>query len=118
MPWVAAELAAMAPGTVQLNILAWNKKLTKYVNDGQPEKVMQLFQQMQGGMSPNKFTFVQLIHTCAGLEALKDGRHVHEQSGWDSDVFVETSLIDMYAKCWSMEDAWNMFNKMPLHYMT
>jgi pentatricopeptide repeat protein len=115
---VAAELAAMAPGTVQLNIFAWNKKLTKYVKDGQPEKVMQLFQQMQGGMSPNKFTFVLLIHTCAGLEALKDGRHVHEQSGWDSDVFVETSLIDTYAKCWSMEDAWNMFNKMPSHYMT
>jgi hypothetical protein len=28
---------------VQLNIFAWNKKLTKYVNHGQPEKVMQLF---------------------------------------------------------------------------
>jgi pentatricopeptide repeat protein len=54
---VAAELAAMAPGTVQLNIFAWNKKLTKYVKDGQPEKVMQLFQQMRGGMSPNRFTF-------------------------------------------------------------
>jgi hypothetical protein len=79
--------------------------------------MMQLFQQMQGGMSPNKFTFVQLIHACAGLEALKDGRHVHEQSGWYSDVFVETSLIDMYAKCWSMEDAWDIFNKIPSHYM-
>jgi len=25
----------------------WNKKLTKYVKDGQPEKVIQLFQQPQ-----------------------------------------------------------------------
>jgi hypothetical protein len=32
-------MAAMAPGTVQLNIFAWNRKLTKYVKDGQPEKV-------------------------------------------------------------------------------
>jgi hypothetical protein len=31
---VAAEIAAMAPGTVQLNIFAWNKKLTQYVKDG------------------------------------------------------------------------------------
>ncbi len=45
LPWVAAEIAVLAPGTVQLNIFAWNQKLTKYVKDGQSEKVMQLFQQ-------------------------------------------------------------------------
>jgi hypothetical protein len=28
---------------VQLNIFAWNQKLTKYVKDGQSEKVMQFF---------------------------------------------------------------------------
>jgi hypothetical protein len=35
-PWVAAEIAALAPGTVPLNVFAWNQKLTKYVKDGQP----------------------------------------------------------------------------------
>jgi len=44
---VAAEMAAMAPGTVQLHIFSQNKELTKYANDGQPGKAMQLFQQMQ-----------------------------------------------------------------------
>jgi hypothetical protein len=43
---VAAEMAEMAPGTVQLNLFPWNQKLAKYVKDGQPEKVMQLFQPM------------------------------------------------------------------------
>jgi hypothetical protein len=33
-PWVAAEIAAMAPGMVQLMIFPWNKKLTKYVKGG------------------------------------------------------------------------------------
>jgi pentatricopeptide repeat protein len=62
---VAAE---MAPGTVQLNIFARNKKLKKCVKDGQPEKAMQLFQWMQQeGMSPDKFTFVQVIDSCVGL---------------------------------------------------
>jgi len=32
--------------------------------------------------------------------------------GCDSDVFVESSLVDMYAKCRSMEEAWKVFNKM------
>jgi hypothetical protein len=44
--WVSAKMAAMAAGTVQLSIFAWNQELTKYVKDGQPEKAMQLFQQI------------------------------------------------------------------------
>ncbi len=66
---MAAKMAAIAPGTVQLSIFAWNKKLTKYVKDGQSEKAVQYFRQMQwGGMCPDKFTFVQVIKACAGLE--------------------------------------------------
>jgi hypothetical protein len=44
---MVAKMAAIAPGTVQLSIFAWNKKLRKYVKDGQSEKVVQHFQQMQ-----------------------------------------------------------------------
>ncbi len=52
----------MPPGTVQLSILGWNKKLMRYVKDGQPGKAMQLFQQMQQeGMNPDKFTFVHVL---------------------------------------------------------
>jgi pentatricopeptide repeat protein len=72
---------------------------------------------MQGeGVSPNKFTFVQVIKACAGLGTLEDGRLVHKQliqTGCESDVFVGSSLVDMYAKCGSIEDAWRVFNKMP-----
>ncbi len=42
LPRVAAKIAVMAPGTVQLNIFAWNQKLTKYVKDGQLEKAIKL----------------------------------------------------------------------------
>jgi pentatricopeptide repeat protein len=58
-PWVEAELAAMAPGTVQLSIFSWNSRLARYVKAGQYENTTRLFQQMkQEGMSPDKFTFV------------------------------------------------------------
>jgi pentatricopeptide repeat protein len=33
--------------------------------------------------------------------------------GIQIDVFVGSSLVDMYAKCGSKADAWRMFNKMP-----
>jgi pentatricopeptide repeat protein len=114
---VAPEMTAVTPGTLLLNIYVWNKKLKKFVKGGQPEKVMHLFQQMQQeGMSPNKFTFILVINACAALGALEDGRHVHEQiiqSGCEFDIFVGSSLVDMYAECGSIEDAQRMFNNMP-----
>ncbi len=107
----------MDPCTVQWNIFGWNKKLTKHVKAGQPEKARQLSQQMQReGMSPDKFTLVQVINACSGSGTLEDGMLVHKrhiQSGCESDVFVGRNLVDMYAKCGSIEDAWRVFNKMP-----
>ncbi len=83
---------------------------------GQHEKTMELFQQMQQeGMTPDRFTFVRVLNSCSSLRALEKGRHVHEQiiqEGCESDVFVRNSLIDMYAKCGAIDDAWKVFNRM------
>ncbi len=67
-------------------------------------------------MHPNTVTFVGVLNACASVVALEEGRSVHEQiiqSGCESDVFVGSSLVDMYAKCRSLEDAWRVFHKMP-----
>jgi pentatricopeptide repeat protein len=87
------------------------------VKCGQGQKALELFQQMQQeGVQPNSVTFVGVLNACASVLALEDGRCAHKQiieSGWDSDIFVGSSLVDMYAKCGSMEDAWNVFKNMP-----
>jgi len=115
--WVRAQLAAMAPGTVQLDMFSWNRRLARYVKAGQHEKTIELYQEMQQkGMSPDNFTFVPVLNACASLRALEAGRKVHEeiiQSGCKADVFVGSSLVDMYSKCGSMEDACKVFNNMP-----
>ncbi len=49
-----------------------------------------------------------VLNAFASVVVLDEGRHVQEQiieSGWDSNAFVVSSLVDMYAKCGSMEDA-------------
>ncbi|KAH8930887.1 hypothetical protein BDL97_20G005200 [Sphagnum fallax] len=115
--WVRAQLAAMAPGTVQLDMLSWNRRLARYVKAGQHEKTIELYQEMQQkGTSRDNFTFVPVLNACASLRALEAGRKVHEeiiQSGCKADVFVGSSLVDMYAKCGSLEDAQRVFSKMP-----
>jgi pentatricopeptide repeat protein len=114
---VVAELAAMAPGIVQFDSFSWNRMLVRDTKTGEYEKTMELFKRMQiKGMRLDRFRIVILLSACASLHALKGGRQAQEQimqTGCKADVFVGSSLIDMYAKCGSMEDAHRVFNKMP-----
>ncbi|CAK9869368.1 unnamed protein product [Sphagnum jensenii] len=131
--WVVAELAVIAPGTVQLDTFSWNRKLarvfTRIPSRGEVTwnamifrhvkrtKALELFQQMQlDGVQPDPVTFVGMLNACASVAALEEGRHVHEQiiqSGCESDTFVGSSLVDMSVKYRSMKDAWRTFNRMP-----
>ncbi len=56
-----------------------------------------------------------VLKSCASVAVIEEGRCVHQQiiqSGLESDVFVGSSLVDMYAKCGRVEDAGNVFKKM------
>jgi pentatricopeptide repeat protein len=90
-----------------------------FVKSGQGQKSLELFWQMeQKGVEPDPVTFVGVLNACASLSALGEGRRIHQQiiqSGLESAVFVGSSLLDMYAKCGSIEDAQKVFNKMPMH---
>jgi pentatricopeptide repeat protein len=100
------------------NVVAWNAMILGLVKCGQGQKALELYQQMQHeGVKPGPLTFVGLLNACATLSVLEDGKRVHEQtiqSGCESDIFVASSLINMYAKCGSIEDAQRVFNKMPI----
>ncbi len=67
-------------------------------------------------MQPNSVTFVGVLKACANVAVIEEGRCVHQQilqSGLESDVFVGSSLVDTYAKHGRIEDAGNVFTKMP-----
>ncbi|CAM6036345.1 unnamed protein product [Sphagnum compactum] len=100
------------------NVVSWNVMISGLVKCGQGHKALELFQQMQQeGVEPSSVTFVGVLNACASVVALEEGRHVHQQivkSGCESNIFVGSSLVDMYAKCGSMEEACEVFNKMPL----
>jgi pentatricopeptide repeat protein len=83
---------------------------------GQGQKALEVSWQMQKeGVKPNSVTLVGVLNACASVIVLEEGRFVHQQiiqSVLESDVFVGNSLVDMYAKCGSLEAAWIAFNKM------
>jgi len=64
---------------------------------------------------PSPIASVVVLNACASIGALEEGMHGHEQiiqRGFESNVQL-ANLIDMYAKCGIMEEAWRVFNKIP-----
>ncbi len=101
------------------DVVSWTSLILGHVKCGEAEKALELFQQMQRErVKSNPVTFVGVVNACTSILALDTGRHVHEQiikCGHESNIFVANSLIDMYGKCGSIEDAKKVFNNMPTH---
>jgi len=98
------------------NMVSWNAMIAGLARNGYCDEALKVFRQMKlTSARPDLDTFASTLSACAKLAALEHGREVHEEivrSGFHSDVFVETALVDMYGKCGSIEDARKVFDKM------
>eukprot|EP01018_Ginkgo_biloba_P040201 Gb_37572 [translate_table: standard] len=99
------------------NVVSWTAMIAGYAQNGHPEEALELFCGMQQtDLKPDHFTFTNVIGVCARLEALEQGKEIHNciiKTGFESNVFVGSALVDFYAKCNSLEDARHMFDTMP-----
>lgn len=95
----------------------WNTMVAGYALHDESEKSLQLFYVMQNnGMVPDHVTFVSTLNACSSLGALHEGRRIHSQIlelGLESDGFIGNALVDMYAKCGSLQNAQLLFDRLP-----
>eukprot|EP01018_Ginkgo_biloba_P019138 Gb_38417 [translate_table: standard] len=102
--------------TCTRDLFLWNAMIIGYVNNGPCEEALAFYYQMKSiGIQPDKFSFPFVIKACASLSALQKGMEIHDdivRSGFESDIFVETALVAMYAKCGIIELARKLFDKM------
>ncbi|KAK7244858.1 hypothetical protein RIF29_39686 [Crotalaria pallida] len=69
------------------------------------------------GSVPDRYTYPSVIKACCGMGKVWEGKMVHGSAlrcGVDGDVFVGTSLIDLYGKCGEIGDADKVFDGMPV----
>lgn len=101
----------------QRNVVSWNAMIAGYARHTHQDEVFKLFRHMQqDGVSPDHVTFTILLNACASPEALEEGRTVHShivRRGLMSDVTVTNSLVSMYARCGNLQEAREVFYRIP-----
>ncbi|KAF8410571.1 hypothetical protein HHK36_003102 [Tetracentron sinense] len=100
------------------NPFDWNTRLRTYVEKNKHEEVLLLYLSMvMDCVPPDEFTFPLVLKACSALDKIREGKQVHThvvKNGilYSQNVFVQNSLLYMYASCGSLDVAKRVFNKM------
>ncbi|KAK9143978.1 hypothetical protein Syun_013378 [Stephania yunnanensis] len=98
------------------DVITWNSLLSGYLLHESSEKVLVILQKMQSaGFKPNSSSIATVLQAISDLGLLVSGKEVHGyviRNGLEHDVYVGTSLIDMYLKCSSLSGAQAAFDYM------
>ncbi|KAI4314055.1 hypothetical protein L6164_026998 [Bauhinia variegata] len=97
------------------NVFSWNGLIGGYALNGHFSEVLGSFKRMliDANVLPNDATLVTVLTACSRLWALDMGKWVHiyaENIGYKGNLFVGNALIDLYAKCGTIENAVVVFN--------
>ncbi|XP_010542851.1 PREDICTED: pentatricopeptide repeat-containing protein At3g12770 [Tarenaya hassleriana] len=97
------------------NLILWNAMISGYAKNGYAKDAIDLFRRMIGkNIRPDTISITSAISACAQVGSLEQARWMDEyvsKSSQRDDIFVNTALIDMYAKCGSIESARSVFNR-------
>ncbi|XP_040994937.1 putative pentatricopeptide repeat-containing protein At3g08820 [Juglans microcarpa x Juglans regia] len=98
------------------NVVCWTAIISGYIGVGQYGEAIDMFQMLlEMGLQPDSFTIVKVLSACTQLGDLRSGAWIDgymAEIGMGRNVFVATSLVDMYAKCGDMEKARCVFDRM------
>ncbi|XP_059434000.1 putative pentatricopeptide repeat-containing protein At3g49142 [Corylus avellana] len=98
------------------SVVSWNVMVAVYVNNSMPGEAVNLYLQMEEcGIEPDAVTIASVLPACGDLSALSLGRRMHEyveRKKLRPNLLLENALVDMYAKCGSLRDAREVFDRM------
>ncbi|KAK9122821.1 hypothetical protein Sjap_012423 [Stephania japonica] len=98
------------------DLVTWTVMISGYVECGNAREALVMFDRMlDEGVVPDRQTMVTVVFACAKVGAMHKAEYVHEyvwRSNFGLDVILGTAMIDMYAKCGSVDSARGIFDVM------
>ncbi|KAF3601684.1 hypothetical protein F2Q69_00033456 [Brassica cretica] len=101
------------------SVVSYTSMIAGYAREGLAGEAVKLFSEMEEeeGISPDVYTVTAVLNCCARNRLLEEGKRVHEwikENDMGFDIFLSNALMDMYAKCGSMQEAELVFSEMPV----
>ena len=100
------------------DLVTWNAMISGFTQSLKAVEAWRLFQDMMvAGIKPNQVTVTGLLPACGLMGSIHRGKELHGliyRMGFDMNVFVATALIDVYSKCGTVKDAWDVFDRIPI----
>lgn len=94
-----------------------NRVLREFSRGSKPEKTLFVYEKMRrDGLDLDRFSFPPLLKGVSKASAFNEGLEIHgfaSKLGFDSDPFIQTGLVGMYAACGNIVNARLLFDKMP-----
>ncbi|CAK7339287.1 unnamed protein product [Dovyalis caffra] len=99
------------------NVVCWNIMVSGYVMVGHYFEALDIYDDMKvASVKPDGVTFTSILSACSQLTALEKGKEIHNciaKSGLEANEIVMGALLDMYAKCGAVNEALDVFRKLP-----
>ncbi|CAN6451777.1 unnamed protein product [Victoria cruziana] len=99
------------------DVVSWSTIIAGHLQNHEHEECLSLYARMkESGTKPNSVTIAGLLPAFSSLKMVRKGREIHNfviRNGFESDRFVRSALVDMYARCGSIIDAEALFNSLP-----
>ncbi|KAK9071766.1 hypothetical protein SSX86_008195 [Deinandra increscens subsp. villosa] len=98
------------------NLVSWTIIIAAYAEKGLVKEAVDLYEQMEeAGYRPDDGAIISILAACAESGLLWLGKLVHQsikRHRYQCSTLVENALVDMYAKCGSLNKALSIFNGM------
>ncbi|KAK8966620.1 Pentatricopeptide repeat-containing protein [Platanthera guangdongensis] len=99
------------------DVVSWNSMIAVYAQNGLSAEALNLYSDLarSGDTRHNAVTLSAALLACSHAGALQIGRCIHDQVirvGLEDNVYVGTSVIDMYCKCGRVNVARRVFNRL------
>ncbi|CAK9138140.1 unnamed protein product [Ilex paraguariensis] len=99
------------------NVVSWTTMIAGCAQNGRCKQALSLFREMQRArVELDQVTLVAALSACAELGDLKVGRWIHSYTDINGQpllVSLNNALIHMYANCGEIEEAYEIFRRMP-----
>ncbi|KAI4297805.1 hypothetical protein L6164_037670 [Bauhinia variegata] len=100
------------------DLVSWNSMISSYSFVKEHLSSLKCFREMlQVGIRPDRFSMISALNACSlGLYA-STGKELYciaLRLGFELDVMIQTSLIDMYGKCGKLDYAERVFDRIPI----